>query len=35
MKEYLLGKKIKCPIGTSYKDVNRFVTHHYIGAKEI
>jgi hypothetical protein len=27
--------KIKCFLGGKYGDVNRLVTHHYVGEKEV
>ena len=35
LKNHLLSKKIKVPISPNYGDVNRMVTHHYIGRDEI
>lgn len=31
LKAFLLEKKIKCSLSPNYGDINRFVTHHYIG----
>ncbi len=35
LKNHLLSKKIRVPISPNYGDVNRMVTHHYIGRDEI
>lgn len=35
LKKYLLSLKIKVSMSPVYGDTNRFVTHHYIGQKEV
>jgi hypothetical protein len=35
LKNHLLSHKIKVPLSPNYGDINRMVTHHYIGKKEV
>ena len=35
LKNHLLRHKIKVPLSPNYGDINRMVTHHYIGKKEV
>lgn len=35
LKKFLYSHKVKTFLSSNYKDVNRFVTHHFVGDEEI